>query len=134
MGQPYTATGLDKEKIEYYRGCVSEEVTAHALDANLQVFNPIALTWRADKLREFSDGTFEFYEQLDNRYVDLSSCLVICNLPGWEKSKGLTKEIERFEEQGKPLYILDIDSWTIALFQEGDIFCRIWWSMTKHLR
>lgn len=134
FGQPYTATGLNKQAIERKRGMLSEEITASALDENLQVFNPIAQSWRADSLRSDSDGTFASYEAWDNRYIDLSSCLIICGMNGWLQSKGLKAEIARFEKQGKPIYYLDVDNGIINLFQRGNIFAYFVWKLTKGFR
>lgn len=128
FGMPYSS---DNEQVLRYRGLMSEEITAAALDDGLQVFNPIAMTYRADRLRSHSDGSFKFYEQLDNRYIDLSSCLVICGLNGWWQSKGLTHERARFEKQGKAVFYLDVDNGIISIMTHSNWIQNLYWRVTK---
>lgn len=56
-------------------------------------------------------GPMEFWVPWDEEFFPSMRGAILCHLPGWETSKGMKHERERFAEAGKSLLVIDPQSW-----------------------
>jgi hypothetical protein len=71
------------------------------------VFSPIAHSHPIAVRCELPRG-WEFWEQQDAWMIDSASELVVAKMRGWERSKGITKEIEIAHGCGVPVRYMEV--------------------------
>jgi hypothetical protein len=70
------------------------------------VFSPIVHTHEMAKMYAWPN-TFDYYRELDLAWLDRADEIWVLMLDGWDKSKGVTAEITRMAELGKPIWMLE---------------------------
>lgn len=80
--------------------------TQHAV-----VHSPITMTDPLDRVLAGSGKTLgsEYWVQFDQTFMEACSRMVIAKIPGWDKSKGIAREIKHFEAKGEPVEYLEED-------------------------
>ena len=100
-GEEYEA--LVTRRYEYVR-----KVTAQILKGGTCVFSPIAhchdMSVHHDMPKEW-----EFWKHIDFQYLDAASMVWVLKMPNWEKSVGVTAEIEYAIEKGIPVVYIPCD-------------------------
>lgn len=80
-------------------------VAGKLIQMGLQIFCPIMHTAALD--REIKIPHHRWLMQ-DQPIFDASRLLIVVQLPGWEKSVGITAEIERAKKRKKPIFYMYI--------------------------
>lgn len=63
--------------------------------------HPIARALDADPLNA------DFWLAFTKPVLERCDALIVVDLPGWDKSYGISKEIERFQQSGRPVHRLN---------------------------
>jgi nucleoside 2-deoxyribosyltransferase len=53
--------------------------------------------------------TYETWLYLDNLFLDACYGLIVCHIPGWERSKGIQYEIDYMLAAGKPVVHMEMN-------------------------
>jgi hypothetical protein len=100
---PYSHADLE---VEAWRADQVTIAAAELTKAELTVFSPITHSHALKRVGGLR-GTWEFWRAVDLQYIDLSNLLVVLTLRGWEKSAGVTAEIEYAKKNGVQIEFLD---------------------------
>lgn len=76
------------------------------LRAGIYVYAPIAHT-HPIAVKHGLPGGFDFWEGYDRVMLEASAGLIVCKLPGWDVSKGVTAEREIAQELGRPVFWME---------------------------
>lgn len=105
LATPYTkyAKGLDAA---WKDAC---SVAARLLIEGVRVYSPIA---HCHGLAIHGNPTIlpsahSIWLPFDEAMMLLTDCLLVAKLDGWDKSKGVTHEIEFFQKRGRPIYYIE---------------------------
>ena len=82
--------------------------TAKLITKQECVYSPITYTHAICQVVSL-DPLDEGWYALDERFLRRCSKLIVLQLPGWEKSNGVTAEIEIAREMGIPVEFLEAD-------------------------
>lgn len=107
---PHTAPSQD---IEQERFEAVTELTGLLMSLGMRCFSPISHTHPIYlKLKE-AGITLEHSDWLEQDKAQMlsASVLVVCTLPGWEKSVGVQKEIALFEKTHRPVLYIQREEW-----------------------
>ena len=78
--------------------------TKAMVQAGLLVYSPIV---HSAQLDAFGDRcTYEQWRRTDEAMIDRLDLVVVLQIPGWDKSKGVSEEIRHAEEIGIPVYYM----------------------------
>ena len=75
------------------------------------VYSPITMTHPIDVElagRTNSMGS-DYWVTFDKAFMDFCSEIVVLRLSGWDQSQGVSREVDYFKMQGKPVRYMDID-------------------------
>lgn len=53
------------------------------------------------------NGTWQFWQKIDLDYIDQCKEILVCTMPGWRESVGVTAEIKYATEKGIPVKFVD---------------------------
>lgn len=67
----------------------------------INAFSPIVHNYPVE--RWGVTGDHEFWLSLDLPFIVAAKGLIVCQLPGWKESTGVTWEIEKFQAMHKPV-------------------------------
>ena len=70
------------------------------------LFSPIVHSHPMSVEHDMS-GAFDFWEEIDYTFIDACDHVRVLCLPGWEKSKGVMKELIYAQEIGKGVEYVD---------------------------
>lgn len=96
---------------------VSAERCAQAVEAakvltriGYAAFVPIAYNapWTADPTYKV-DTTWEFWESIDLPFLDRCAALILLEIPGWEKSRGVNAELDHCHKVGIPVMSISLE-------------------------
>lgn len=90
LGTPYSHP--NKQVVEYRYRAITR-VAFHLMELGYVVFSPITHSHVINQIAR-KPGTWEFWKKQDLGVLEHCSALFVYRLPGWEKSVGLTAEIE----------------------------------------
>ena len=97
LASPYTTPNNNKacEYVRYINAC---KAAATLMQQGHTVFSPIAHSHGI--ARFIQDHNHEFWMEQDLPFLDFADKVVVLKLPGWEKSKGIKRELEYAREKG----------------------------------
>ena len=103
LAQPYSHRYKYKRKERFIKGC---KVAADIMDKGYNVFSPIAHShsveeWGMDKIR-----TGKFWLKQDFAILRGCDAMIVLCLKGWDKSKGVKKEIAFAKDHQIPVYYM----------------------------
>ncbi|CAH7418700.1 conserved hypothetical protein [Vibrio chagasii] len=70
------------------------------------VYSPIA-HWHQMSKEHGLPNEYAFFQRVDRAFIDKSDGVVVLKMPHWEKSEGITDEINYAESLGLPVEYLD---------------------------
>ena len=70
------------------------------------LLEPIAMSHHHAQRFGLPSG-YAFWKSRDRKFIERSDAIIVCQLHGWDKSVGVTDEIEYAQELGKPVYFLN---------------------------
>src|SRR4051812_23388313 len=92
LASPYTPTGTETIADRVAAAC---KYAAKLMNAGHSVFSPIVHShYVADHLEEAKRLDHEFWMQQDLAILRSASKMIVLRLPGWERSRGIAREIE----------------------------------------
>lgn len=104
LGLPYTN---DDPLIEDWRADISDRIAADLfLREGRIIFAPIS-AWHHIARRYKLPGTFEYWFELDEEFIKISTKLLIIMLPGWKESTGANGEIKLARKYNIPVEYID---------------------------
>lgn len=77
------------------------------LIAGIKVYSPIAHTHPIAEAAGLDPLDHELWLAADEPFMHLAQALVVAEMDGWQVSKGVAYEMERFQQLGKPFYFID---------------------------
>ena len=92
-------------------------LTARLLKEGYKVYSPIAHTHPIAVYGNVDPYDHDIWMPFDQAMMDVSDILVIATFPGWEKSKGISIEIEVFKKAGKTICFLDPNDLMFSVYQ-----------------
>lgn len=104
LATPYSkwAHGLEDANV------VAQKLAARLMEHRVPVFCPIAHTHGiAQYVTQVDKRDFDFWLGADKPLVDAAYGVLVVDLPGWRKSRGITQEISWARATNKPLYLMD---------------------------
>lgn len=105
LASPYSHD--DPEVVERREHAAAEAAAQLMLDGHV-VFSPIAHSHRiADCLPTGHRFDHEFWLRQDLRILDSCGLLVVLCLDGWQKSKGVAREIDHARAAGIPIVYME---------------------------
>lgn len=104
----YLATPYSK-----YRGGISlafrdaAALAGRLLIAGVKVYSPIAHTHPIAEAAGLDPLDHDLWLAADEPFMHAAQALVVAEMDGWQVSKGIAHEMERFQQLGKPFYFID---------------------------
>ena len=75
--------------------------------AGVPVFSPIAHSHGIAEFGEIDPADHEIWLPADAPFMDAAHGIVVCKLPGWDKSRGVQHEIDVFQSADKPVVYME---------------------------
>lgn len=114
LASPYTHpdTAIRAERFR-----LATEAAASLIRQGYIVYSPITMTHPIDIVLAGSAGTLgsDYWVQFDEAFMDMCSEMIILNIPGWESSNGVKREIEYFWRQRKRVRLMTAPEATPSL-------------------
>ena len=104
LASPYTDNEPALEIFRYVCAC---QAAAALMQQGHTVFSPIAHSHGI--ARFIQDHSHEFWMEQDLPFLDFADKMVVLTLPGWEKSKGIKRELEYAKDKGIPVEFKSMD-------------------------
>ena len=96
---PYT----DKDPVvREFRFKQVSKFAAELMSQGHLVFSPISHSHQICVEAELP-VTFEFWQELDNSFLEWADVMVVYQMPGWKCSKGILEETKIMKFMGKPV-------------------------------
>ncbi len=76
---------------------------ASLIERGIRVYCPIAHTHPIAIYGNLDPKDHSIWLPADGPFMDAAAGLIVVQMKGWEESKGITEEIIRFREAGKPV-------------------------------
>lgn len=89
-------------------------IAAKLMTSGIKVYSPIAHTHPLAIYGNIDPLDHAIWMPFDEAMMDAAAVLIVAHMDGWEKSFGVTHEIEFFEKRGKPIYDLNPDTMTMT--------------------
>ena len=105
LGCPYTHENV------HVRAHRFKKVSKYAAEIMAQghlVFSPISHSHQICVEADLPID-FEFWQELDNSFLEWCTVMMVLKLPGWEESKGLEAEIKIAEFMGKEVIYVEYE-------------------------
>lgn len=103
LATPYSAHPLGPNAA-YRQAC---EQAALLIKAGVSVFSPIAHSHQIAKVGGIDPFSHEVWLPIDEPMMDAAIGMIQCRLPGWNTSRGMDYEIDRFAGAGKPIVVME---------------------------
>lgn len=105
---PYTDS---KVHVREERFRAATEAAAALIRQGRIVFSPITMTHPIDVVLSEGEGTLgsDFWVSFDEAFMSCCSEMIILQVPGWNTSRGIAREVEFFRSQRKPISIMSAD-------------------------
>ena len=84
------------------------EAAASLVRRGYIVYSPITMTHPIDLLLAGDKNTLgsEYWTDFDQAFMDFCSEMIVINLPGWDSSEGIRREVNYFRSKGKPINLM----------------------------
>jgi len=103
LGLPYTT---DDKFLLNFRAEISNLIASKLMTEGRIIFAPIS-AWHHIALKYDLPMSFEYWKKLDREFIKISKKVLIITLPGWEKSRGVSYEIEIANRYNKEIEYID---------------------------
>ncbi|WP_271079173.1 DUF1937 family protein [Aurantiacibacter sp. MUD61] len=105
LGGPYTHSD-QAVKVDRY-----EKVTkaaAHLIEKKLIVYSPLTMTHPIDVIMAGEGETLgsDYWVAFDEAFMEHCCGMIVLQLPGWDQSSGVKREVEFFQDKGLPVIFL----------------------------
>lgn len=91
------------------------EISAKLIGTSLlRIYCPVAhmhpIAWFGD-LSPTDDSIWDWQNEI---MIERSDALLVAEMDGWRRSRGLARELESFEAASKPVYYLDLEAFEVG--------------------
>ncbi len=102
LGCPYTDTSIE---VRVSRFEASARAAAELIHRGMFVYSPITMTHPIDLIMNVEGDTMgsDYWCDFDEAFMSVCSEMIILTIPGWRKSRGIRREAEFFERNGKSI-------------------------------
>ncbi len=108
LGCPYTDRNREVREERFYRATVA---AAHLIEQGLIVYSPITMTHPIDEVLAEDDahGTLgsDYWVRFDEAFMEFCSRMIILKVDGWDRSRGIAREMDWFKRKGRPIEYLE---------------------------
>lgn len=81
------------ESVRTLRVEQSRFIQAALLEIGVNTYNPISHTHELVKYLHDKPGGYDFWHRMDEKFLETCQGVIVCQLPGWEYSKGILGEL-----------------------------------------
>jgi hypothetical protein len=89
-------------------------ISGRVIERGVSVYSPIAHTHGIAYHAEIDPLDHAIWLPIDETLMNAAVGCIVAKMDGWEKSYGVSKEIEHFSAVGKPIFYLDIDTFEVS--------------------
>lgn len=86
------------------------EQAALLIKAGIPIYSPIAHTHPIAVHGEIDPYAHSIWLPADLPLMQAAEGLIVCMMPGWKESYGISEEIKEFEKAGKPIIYMSPDT------------------------
>ena len=103
---PYTDSD---PKVRERRFQCASLAAAHLVEQNLIVYSPITMTHPIDQILAAEEQTLgsEFWVNFDEAFMAVCSRMIILKVDGWDRSSGIRRETQWFEDHRQSIEYLE---------------------------
>ena len=101
LATPYTAYADGTLEEAFDLACVA---AAELIEQGLPVFSPIAHSHPIALLGDLDPTSHALWLVQDEYFIQVAEGIIVLKAAGWQNSKGIFHEIQRFAELKKPLF------------------------------
>ena len=83
------------------------KVAADLMKRGINVFCPVAHSHPIACHGNLDAADHDFWMNSDRPFMDGACGIIVCRMPGWRESRGITEEIAVFRAAGKPVLYVD---------------------------
>lgn len=84
----------------------ASRIAAKLLQAGVKIYSPIAHTHPLAIYGNIDPLDHAIWIPFDETMMEACDALVVCEMPGWENSKGIAHEIKFFKNRNKSIYYI----------------------------
>lgn len=95
-------------EVREQRAIAVNDFSGKLLAAGVHVYATIWMTHRAAVHHDLPKDHL-FWLAFNKAFIDPSAGIIVCDIPGWQDSKGCQQEIEYCKSISKPLWLCDAD-------------------------
>lgn len=99
LASPYTSYRYGREAAAFQVSFVA----AYLMTKGVKLFCPIAHSHAIAEAGDLDHIDHDFWIQNDRPLMEAAKGLIVCQLPGWQESRGVQAEIACFQAAGKPI-------------------------------
>lgn len=103
LASPYSHRSPNVREARAFR---VNEFSGKLLSLGVHVYSPIWATHRANTRHDLPTDHL-FWLAFNKAFIDPAAGVIVCDIPGWQESKGCQQEIEYARETGKPVWLCD---------------------------
>lgn len=110
LASPYSTPyerGQDRKRLCMVRHKQVEYYAKVLMSLKYVMWEPIAMSYFKSNMWEMPQE-YEFWKERDRGMIDRSDGVIVCNIEGWDKSTGVTDEVEYCRSQKKPVWLVTI--------------------------
>lgn len=100
LASPYSSASDAVRELRYRHTC---QAVARLFERSIPVYSPIAHSHAVNEIGGLEESAFEFWRDFDLGLIDRLDGVVVLMLDGWERSHGVTAELEHARATGKPV-------------------------------
>lgn len=113
LASPYSSDDALTRQLRYLM--VVNVATQLVRDHGLTLIEPIAMSHHHAQMFGLPSG-YDFWKRRDRMLIDRSDGVVVALINGWKESVGVKDEIAYAQAQGKPVFYLDPETMSMALY------------------
>lgn len=111
VGLAYLATPFtDYPKGHWAAYADASKIGGRLILSGIKVYSPIAHTWGLAKFSGIDPCDHSIWLPFDEAMMTVCDTLIVAHMESWDKSYGISCEVEFFEKASKPIYDLDPES------------------------
>jgi hypothetical protein len=83
------------------------KIAGRLISRNLSIFSPIVHSHTICMAAGLQALDHEMWMNIDRKFMAKSDALIMCQMPGWQESYGMSLELDYFTKAGLPIFNLD---------------------------
>lgn len=110
LASPFSTPGKedpDYEALKATRHHIVEHIAIQLYELGFVLVEPIASSYYKS-VHFNAPGNYEYWKVRDRRLIDACDALMVCLMPGWDESVGVTDEIKYAKSLGKDVFYITL--------------------------